>query len=180
MAAAILRGLRESGNEIVCSIDCDCSYDPAELLEMIPKLDGADMVTASPYHPQGSVYRVPKWRLFLSHNLSRLYSTLLGGRVYTYTSCVRVYRKGAFAAIELDNGGFLGVAETLVRLRLAGGKIVEHPARLESRLLGVSKMKTLRTIRAHLGLLTRLALQRDSLRPQPVPAVARALERPSP
>jgi hypothetical protein len=72
------------------------------------------------------------------------------------------------------------VAETLVRLRLAGGKIVEHPARLESRLLGVSKMKTLRTIRAHLGLLTRLALRRDSLRPQPVAALARPLERLSP
>jgi polysaccharide deacetylase family protein (PEP-CTERM system associated) len=166
VAAAILRGLRESGNEIVCSIDCDCSYDPAELLEMIPKLDGADMVTASPYHPQGSVYRVPGWRLFLSHNLSRLYSTLLGGRIYTYTSCVRVYRKGALAPIEIDNGGFLGVAETLVRLRLAGGRIQEHPARLESRLLGVSKMKTLRTIRAHLGLLLRLALRREDLRPK--------------
>jgi dolichol-phosphate mannosyltransferase len=130
---------------------------------MIPKLEGADMVTASPYHPDGSVFRVPAWRLFLSHNLSRLYSLLLGDRRYTYTSCVRVYRKSTVEPIEVDNGGFLGVAELLVRLRLAGGRIVEHPAQLESRLLGVSKMKTMHTIRAHIGLLARLALRRESL-----------------
>jgi polysaccharide deacetylase family protein (PEP-CTERM system associated) len=163
VAAAILRGLRGAKNEIVCSIDCDCSYDPAELLQMIPKLDHAEMVTASPYHPDGSVFRVPAWRLFLSHNLSRMYSALLHDRLYTYTSCVRVYKKSAVERIEVDNGGFLGVAELLVRLRLAGGRIVEHPAQLESRLLGVSKMKTVRTIRAHLGLLARLALRRETL-----------------
>jgi polysaccharide deacetylase family protein (PEP-CTERM system associated) len=179
VAAAILKGLRSAKNEIVCSIDCDCSYDPAELLQMIPKLDGKDMVTASPYHPDGSVFRVPAWRLFLSHNLSRMYSVLLGDRLYTYTSCVRVYKKSAVAPIEVDNGGFLGVAELLVRLRLAGGRIVEHPAQLESRLLGVSKMKTVRTIRAHLGLLTRLALRRETLRkpgaapPQSLPQIGR-------
>jgi len=163
VAAAILTGLRNAKNDIVCSIDCDCSYDPAELLEMIPKLEGADMVTASPYHPNGSVFRVPAWRLFLSRNLSRLYSALLGCRLYTYTSCVRVYRKSSVERIDVDNGGFLGVAELLVRLRLAGGRIVEHPAQLESRLLGVSKMKTVGTIRAHLGLLVRLALRRETL-----------------
>ena len=163
VAAAILTGLRAAENEIVCSMDCDCSYDPLELFEMIPQIEAAELVTASPYHPDGSVFRVPSWRLFLSRNLSRLYSTLLKGRLYTYTSCFRIYRKSAVEPLELDNGGFLGVAETLVRLRLAGGRVVEHPAMLESRLLGVSKMKTLRTIRAHLGLLARLAFRRASL-----------------
>jgi hypothetical protein len=48
------------------------------------------------------------------------------------------------------------VAETLGRLDLRGGSIVECPAVLEVRLLGRSKMKTLQTILGHLRLLTRL------------------------
>ena len=52
-ARAILTGLRASKTEVVCSIDCDCSYDPHYLAEMIPLLgDDVDLVTASPYHPQ--------------------------------------------------------------------------------------------------------------------------------
>ena len=71
VAAAIMTGIRNAPTEIVCSIDCDCSYDPSTLARMIPLLQNADMVTASPYHPQGSVRNVPGWRLVLSKTLSR-------------------------------------------------------------------------------------------------------------
>ena len=37
--------------------------------------------------------------------------------------------------------------------RRRGGRVAEHPCVLEARLFGVSKMKTLRTVRGHLGLL---------------------------
>ena len=63
-------------------------------------------------------------------------------------------------SLELRNGGFLGTAEMLIRLKLAGGRIVEGPATLESRLLGESKMTVARTIRGHLGLLARLVRRR--------------------
>ncbi len=71
VAAAILAGIERAPTEIVCSIDCDCSYDPYELAAMIPLIDAADLVTASPYHPAGHVLNVPPWRLFLSKTLSR-------------------------------------------------------------------------------------------------------------
>jgi hypothetical protein len=49
VAAAIMTGIRSATTEIVCSIDCDCTYDPLQLGDMIPLLqDGVDMVTASP------------------------------------------------------------------------------------------------------------------------------------
>jgi hypothetical protein len=48
----------------------------------------------------------------------------------------------------------------LGRLDLAGGRIVECPAVLEVRLLGRSKMKTVRTIFGHLGLLANLGVAR--------------------
>jgi polysaccharide deacetylase family protein (PEP-CTERM system associated) len=156
VAAAILTGLRNAPTETVASIDCDCSYDPNDLEAMLPMIEQADLVTASPYHPDGRVFNIPPWRLFLSRTLSRLYSALLGKSIHTYTSCFRVYRKSAIEGLKVEHGGFLGVAEILIRLRLAGGRIVEYPNTLESRLFGESKMKIARTIWSHVGLLREL------------------------
>lgn len=156
VAAAILRGVKEAPTEVVCSIDCDCSYDPYVLRSMLPLIKKADLVTASPYHPEGNVLNVPSWRLLLSKTLSRMYSMVLGKRLYTFTSCCRVYRKSVLAGVEINDPGFLGVAEMLIRMMQNGARIVEHPATLESRVLGESKMKTLNTIKAHLQFLREL------------------------
>lgn len=157
VAAALRTGIRHAPTEIVCSIDCDCTYDPHELRRMIPLLtDGVALVTASPYHPQGRVRNVPGWRLSLSRGASFLYRRVLRQDIHTFTSCFRVYRRAAVLDLDCSEGGFLGVAEMLGRLVLRGGRVVEHPATLEVRLFGHSKMKVLRTVAGHLGLLSRL------------------------
>ncbi|HLY07835.1 MAG TPA: glycosyltransferase [Planctomycetota bacterium] len=156
VAAAIMTGIRQATTPIVATMDCDCSYDPTELEKMIPMIRDAELVTASPYHPDGEVYNVPPWRLFLSRTLSSIYSLLLSSKIHTYTSCFRVYRKEAVENITIRQGGFLGVAEMLIRLRLAGGRVVEYPTTLASRLFGESKMKIIRTIFRHLGLIGEL------------------------
>lgn len=158
VAAGIMTGLNYASSEIVCSMDCDCTYDPHELANMLPLMTGGvDMVTASPYHKDGGVRNVPEWRLFLSKGASFLYRRTLRSKLDTYTSCFRVYRRSSVAGVKLGETGFLGVAELLGRLDLTGGKIIEYPAVLEVRLFGISKMKTARTIFGHLKLLSRLA-----------------------
>lgn len=158
VAAGIMTGLRAATTEIVCSMDCDCTYDPHELVKMLPLMkNGVDLVTASPYHRDGGVRNVPSWRLFLSRGASFLYRRVLRSKLYTYTSCFRVYRKSSFVDLELSESGFLGVAEMLGRVDLAGGHIVEFPSVLEVRLFGISKMKTAKTIIGHLKLLSHLA-----------------------
>lgn len=167
VAAAILTGIARAQSDVVCSIDCDCTYDPHELEQMIPLLGpGIDVVTASPYHPAGRVKNVPQWRLFLSKSLSRLYRLVLRQRIHTYTSCFRVYRRSAALHLSVNRGGFLGIAELLGRLDLAGSGIAEYPTTLESRLLGRSKMKVARTILGHLGLLAEFSVQRVLTRHQ--------------
>lgn len=161
VAAAIMTGTRAAQTEIVCSMDADCTYDPHEIGRMIPMLvDGVDLVTASPYHPQGAVRNVPGWRLLLSRGASFLYRRVLSQPLYTYTSCFRVFRRDAVAGIALQESGFLGVAEMLGRMILEGRKIVEFPAVLEVRLLGHSKMKAMRGVAGHLKLLRRLLMLR--------------------
>lgn len=161
VAAAILTGIRHATTEIVCSMDCDCTYDPHELSEMIPML-GEDiaLVTASPYHPNGTVQNVPAWRLMLSKASSVLYRLVLTQKLWTYTSCFRVYRRSWIMSIRPKHGGFLGVAEILGHLSFRGGKIVEYPATLEVRLLGQSKMKIIKTIVGHLRLLADFTIYR--------------------
>lgn len=165
VAAAVLTGLRAARHEVVATIDCDCSYDPMDILAMADLLGQADLVTASPYHPQGQTLNVPRWRLFLSRTLSRLYQRAVGVELHTWTSCCRVMRRSRLMDIEPRSGGFLGVAETLIEVVQRGGVVREYPTMLESRLLGFSKMKTLRTICGHLGLLLR-TLRHKGARPR--------------
>ena len=148
----------EHAREVACSIDCDCSYDPNELKPMVQLLgDGVDLVTASPYHPLGSVRNVPQWRLALSGCACSLYRFATGRKLYTFTACMRVYRRSSVLSVKVKNPGFLGVAELLSRLALDGKRIAEHPATLEVRIFGQSKMKVARNILDHLGLLSELA-----------------------
>jgi polysaccharide deacetylase family protein (PEP-CTERM system associated) len=176
VAAAIMTGIRHATTPIVCSIDCDCTYDPHELGTMIPLLtDKVDVVTASPYHPAGTVRNVPAWRLLLSRTASRLYRIVFHHRLYTYTSCFRVYRRSVVADVQVELGGFIGVAEMLARLEHAGASIVEYPTTLEARLMGLSKMKVVRTAVGHLALMARLAglrLRRPTRAVRPISAPA--------
>jgi polysaccharide deacetylase family protein (PEP-CTERM system associated) len=161
VAAAIRRGIREAATEIVCSMDCDCTYDPHDLGRMIPLLsDDAAVVTASPYHPSGRVRNVPPRRLVLSRTASRLYRLVLGQGLYTYTSCFRVYRRSAVVDLPLREDGPVGVAELLGRLDPRRARVIEWPATLDARVLGRSKLQLARAIVGHLRLLARLAAAR--------------------
>jgi polysaccharide deacetylase family protein (PEP-CTERM system associated) len=161
VAVAILTGIRHADTEIVCSIDCDCSYDPHDLVQMVPLLkDEIDLVTASPYHPEGKVMNVPNWRLTLSKGASWLYGKVLRHKLSTYTSCFRVYRRSRVVDLQLKEFGYLGVAEILALLDLRGARIAEFPATLRVRILGYSKMKVARTIFGHLKNLWRLRRMR--------------------
>jgi len=169
VGAAIRTGVEAAHAPIVASIDADCSYDPHEIAHMVSRLtNDVVLVTASPYHPEGGVRNVPAWRLLLSRGLSLLYRPLLHTRIHTITSCCRVYRRDAVLAVPTQFDDYRGIAEWLVRIDLAGGRIVEHPTMLASRLLGTSKMNVLRSIAGHLALIVevigrRLAGSRDHL-----------------
>ena len=154
VAAAIMTGIQHATTDVVCSMDFDCSYDPTQFSNMIPLLqDDVAIVTASPYHPDGLVRNVPRWRLALSKAASVMYSYLLTNQLHTYTSCFRVYRRSAVAEIPLRNDGFVGVVEMLWEVDRRGGRVVECPAILGVREYGQSKMRTMSVMMGHLRLM---------------------------
>jgi len=169
VAGGIMTGIRAARTEIVCSIDCDCTFDPHELVKMIPMLtEGVDMVQASPYHKDGAVQNVPGWRLLLSKGASVLYRRILRTKIASYTACFRVLRRSAMLDIEPQETGFHGVPEMLGLLDLKGGTIVEFPTVLAVRLFGASKMKTLKTIDGTVKLMLRLTMLRFFRKSNPI------------
>lgn len=157
LGAAIRTGIENApSSDYIAFLDSDCTYAPSLLLDFFKELDaGADLVTASPYHPKGKVVGVPEWRLLLSKGLSFLYRLLTGYKIYTFTAMVRAMRFSLAKEIISEKNDFSAVAEMLFIACAKKAKIVEVPAVLSVRTTGYSKMKIGRTILAHLGILWR-------------------------
>lgn len=158
LGAAHRTGFQAASGAIISVLDCDCSYDPRELLAFVELIESsrADIVTASPYHPNGSCEGARPWRIFLSRAANWMYSRILPLRLYCYTSMFRAYRR-EFARPEwIRSDGFLGVTEILVKAILEGARVLEHPATLRGRAGGKSKMAIFRTMLQHIRLMTRI------------------------
>jgi dolichol-phosphate mannosyltransferase len=117
-------------------------------------------VTASPYHPAGSVIGVPAYRLVLSRVSSAIYRLLVDRRLHTYTSLFRAYRRQVVEQVPFESDGYLAGTELLVNGMLMGYRVAEYPAVLSTRVFGVSKAKMVRTIVAHLGFQARVLWRR--------------------
>ena len=161
LGAALKTGFAQASGDVVAALDSDCTYSPQLLKTMLGMMDSTtDIVTVSPYHPDGKVNNVPAYRIFLSKSVSRIYRVLLGSKLYTYTAMVRVYRKDVIKNIKFQSDSFLGVTELMIRAILRGYKVKELPAELNVRAFGASKMKTLGVIMDHLKLISRILVHK--------------------
>jgi dolichol-phosphate mannosyltransferase len=163
LGGAIRTGVKESTGEWIANLDSDCTYDPGLLEPMISEMEnGADLVTVSPYHPEGLVVGVPAYRLFLSKSLTAMYRIILQKKIYTFTALARVYRRSIFQRISSPAYDFTCLAEMMLKALKQNLKVREVPAELSVRKFGESKMKTARVIKAHIKLLKRLCLEPSS------------------
>ena len=161
LGAALRSGIAAAQGDVIVTTDSDGTYAYELIPELVAQLqDGVDLVTASPYHPVGSIEGVPAHRLVLSRGSSLLYRILVNWRVYTYTSIFRAYRREIFDEIEFNSNDFLACAEILVNAQFAGFSVGEYPAVLRVREYGVSKARLARTTLEHLRFLTQIVIKR--------------------
>lgn len=173
LGAALKTGLSAVSGNIIVTTDSDGTYRFASIPELLTKLKpDIDMVTASPYHPEGQVAGVPKYRLVLSQGSSMIYRLLVDWRIHTYTSLFRAYRREMIQKVPFESDGFLAGTELMVNGMLMGFRVAEYPAVLYSRVFGTSKAKIFRTIRAHLGFQASVLLRRLKLKPAVTPRTA--------
>jgi dolichol-phosphate mannosyltransferase len=166
LGAALRTGVRSSQGEFVVTADSDGTYS----FDSIPLLvgilaAGADLVTASPYHPEGGVEGVPAYRLILSKGSSLIYRVLVDRKIFTYTSLFRAYRRPLLDEIDFVADDFLAGTEILIKAWFAGFRIAELPAVLHVRKSGVSKAKIGRTILSHLGFQFQVLSRRLGVQP---------------
>lgn len=164
LGAAVKTGILKSKGYYIATVDADCTYELTYLLKMLNtiKNEKADIIAASPYHPEGSTFNVPGYRLFLSKNLSNLYNIILSSKFYTYTSMFRIYRTVAIKDVDFKSKRFLSITEILIKAHKKGLKIIEYPATLTVRKFGNSNVTILNTIIEHLCFITKLILKKEN------------------
>ncbi len=152
LGAALRTGFDLAQGAIIVTTDCDGTYRFQEIPKLLARLTPEiDMVTASPYHPDGAVDGVPPYRLLLSRGSSAIYRMLADRRVYTYTALFRAYRREVIQNVPFHATGFLAGTELLVNAIRMGYRVAEYPTVLHARAFGTSKAKIMRTVQAHLG-----------------------------
>ena len=171
LAEAMRTAFSASSGEIVCVVDCNSSYAPEEVRGMIHLLQnsGADIVTASPYHPNGISKNLPAWKAALSRALSRLHARLLPGNLTCYTTMFRVYRRRWFKAEYVLLKEFNSVVQILVDAILAGAKVVEYPIAAKQLTRSTSTRRWVRAACRHMIFVAQVQRRNfiNKRRPQP-------------
>ncbi len=157
LGAALRTGFAASHSDVVVTTDADGTYEFGEILGMTALLSSdVDIVTASPYHPEGGVDGVPAYRLILSQGASLVYRVMLDPHLHTYTAMFRAYRRHVLDAVQFESPGYLAMAEILSEALLAGFRVAEFPTVLHVRKYGQSKARVARILRDHLRFQARL------------------------
>lgn len=164
LTAALRTGSEAARFDLVAWLDADLSYDPMVLVDLLAAIDGgAEFATASCHGHGGRIDGVSAFRAMLSRQASRCYRWATGRRIATFTCMVRVQRRELLLATWPIREGFLGVTEQFLRVLASEARAVEVPATLRARRTGRSKLRVLKAVRAHLGLMW--AAWRGSFRP---------------
>jgi dolichol-phosphate mannosyltransferase len=154
LGAAVRTGFTNSRAPIVCTMDSDCTFAPETLPQMIQMLnEGADIVTASPWHPESGAGSVHPARKILSQGASWIYRKILSNDVHSFTPMHRVYRREVIKKVKFESNGFAAIAEIMVRAMFHGFRVKELPMPVDRRQFGESKINIYQSITSHLSLM---------------------------
>lgn len=151
LGAALRTGFSHVSGDVIVTTDFDGTYSFDTIPNILALLvDGVDLVTASPYHPQGHVDGVPAYRLVFSFGAALLYRILVKWNIYCWTALYRAYRQPVIKTVPFESDDFLADTELLVNALRAGYKVVEYPTTLRVRTFGQSSLKVARVTKTHL------------------------------
>jgi dolichol-phosphate mannosyltransferase len=158
LGAAIRTGFAHATGDIIVTTDFDGTYAFNTIPQLLGRIiiDNVDIVTASPYHPNGQVEGVPRYRLLFSFGASLLYRLLVKWDIHTWTALFRAYRRRVVENVTFESNDFLAGTELLVKALKAGYKVSEFPTTLRVRTFGQSSIKIARVTKAHLKFQARI------------------------
>ncbi len=133
----------ESGADLVATMDCDFSHDPADLPRLVEAAGRAGIGLGSRYVPGGGTRNWGLVRRAVSRGGSLYARAILGIPVRDSTSGFKVYRRDVLEAIgpeRIESKGYAFQVETVYRALRAGFRVEEVPILFSDREEGGSKM----------------------------------------
>jgi dolichol-phosphate mannosyltransferase len=146
LGPACIAGFRralESGSDLVATIDCDFSHDPADLPRLVEAAERAGIGLGSRYVRGGGTRNWGVLRRAVSRGGSLYARAILGIPVRDTTSGFKVYRRDVLEAIDperIESKGYAFQVETVFRALRAGFGVEEVPILFTDREEGGSKM----------------------------------------
>jgi dolichol-phosphate mannosyltransferase len=125
--------------DVLVIMDCDDTHDPAQIADMLRRLDeGADVVIGSRYVRGALVRGVPPLRRLTALGAAALFKLVHPvRRVWDYTCGYRAYRVGVLKEAAgrygddlIAESGFACMVELLLKLDSVGARFVETPLQL--------------------------------------------------
>jgi dolichol-phosphate mannosyltransferase len=146
LGPAYLAGFRSAlaaGADLVITMDCDFSHDPADVPRLVAAAEQADVVVGSRYVGAGGVRNWGPLRRAISRGGCLYAQVILGARVRDLTGGFKCYRRRVLEEIGLERISSKGYAfqiETTYRALRSGFRVVEVPIVFTDREAGRSKM----------------------------------------
>src|ERR1700730_8630521 len=131
--AALMAGIRFARGEILVSMDGDCQNDPADISELLAKLnEGFDVVSVWIQDTKDAPLR----RNFLSRMANKLISAVSGIYLHDYGCSLKAYRRSALEGVQL-----YGEMHRFIPIYAYwnGARVAEVPVKHHRRRNGVSK-----------------------------------------
>jgi dolichol-phosphate mannosyltransferase len=104
IGAALRTGFQRAQGDVIITTDFDGTHPFNSIPLLVARLQvcEADIVTASPYHPQGSVQSL----MLLGRAASLVYRLFINRRIHSWTSLYCAYRREVIKSVSFrDNGG---------------------------------------------------------------------------
>jgi dolichol-phosphate mannosyltransferase len=140
---AAFRSALADGTELVLTMDCDFSHDPADVPRLVRAAEVADLVVGSRYVAGGGVRNWGPLRRAVSRGGCLYAQVVLGAPVRDLTGGFKCYRRQVLERIGLDRISSKGYAfqiETTYRALRRGFRVTEIPIVFTDREAGRSKM----------------------------------------
>jgi dolichol-phosphate mannosyltransferase len=146
LGPAYMEGFRQAlagRPDLVLSMDCDFSHDPADVPRLIAAAENADLVLGSRYVAGGGTSHWGLVRRAISRAGSLYARVLLGVPIRDLTGGFKCYRREVIETLiaqPISSRGYAFQIETTYRALRAGLRVVEIPIVFTDREVGRSKM----------------------------------------
>lgn len=142
---AVKAGFKAATGDIIVPVMADMSDDPADLVNLVKKLDeGYDIAYGSRFCKGGSTHGYPWKKMIANRAFNNSVRLMFGMRHKDVTNAFKAYRREVLDAIGIDNleaTGFDLTVEIPLKAHILGFKSAEVPVSWTDRKAGEAKLK---------------------------------------